>query len=112
MEVRNATGYLASRIVFYLMNLHTQRRTIYFARAGRSRNATYKSDEELSEEGREYAKRLAERLVGFREEEGREEVKLGERPRKLTVILHSPVISHFVPLSFRFHSAMFTLSLS
>lgn len=48
-------------------------------------NATYKSDEGMSEEGREYAKRLAERLVGFREEEGREEVKLGERPRKLTV---------------------------
>jgi len=85
MEVRNATGYLASRIVFYLMNLHTQRRTIYFARAGRSMNATYKSDEGLSEEGRDYAGRLAKRLVGFREEEGREEVMLGERPRKLTV---------------------------
>ena len=85
MEVRNATGYLASRIVFYLMNLHTQRRTLYFARAGRSTNTTYKSDEELSPEGVEYAKRLAERLMGFREEENRKDEEQGEKPRSLTV---------------------------
>ena len=89
MEVRNATGYLASRIVFYLMNLHTQRRTLYFARAGRSTNATYKSDEELSKEGLEYAKLLAERLMAFREEEHKREEEQGEKPRSLTVIPNS-----------------------
>jgi len=90
MEVRNATGYLASRIVFYLMNLHTQRRTLYFARAGRSTNKTYKSDEELSKEGLEYAKLLAERLMAFREEEHKREEEQGEKPRSLTVLPHLP----------------------
>jgi hypothetical protein len=86
MEVRNATGYLASRIVFYLMNLHTQRRTLYFARAGRSTNTTYKSDEELSKDGVEYARLLAGRLMAFREEEYKKDVEQGEKPRSLTVL--------------------------
>ena len=85
MEVRNATGYLASRIVFYLMNLHTQRRTIYFARAGRSTNRSYKSDDGLSEEGKEYAKLLIDRLLFFREEEHAKEREQGEKPRSLIV---------------------------
>jgi 6-phosphofructo-2-kinase len=85
MEVRNAKGYLASRIVFYLMNLHTQRRTLYFARAGRSTNPTFKSDNGLSHEGKEYARLLAKRLLSFREEEHSRELAQGERPRSLTV---------------------------
>src|SRR5271170_4005034 len=85
MEVRNATGYLASRIVFYLMNLHTQRRTIYFARAGRSTNTTHKSDEGLSDEGNQYAKLLADALLSFREVEHAKEREQGETPRSLTV---------------------------
>ena len=85
MEVRNATGYLASRIVFYLMNLHTQRRTIYFARAGRSTNTTHKSDEGLSDEGNQYAKLLADALLSFREVEHAKEREQGEKPRSLTV---------------------------
>jgi len=97
MEVRNATGYLASRIVFYLMNLHTQRRTLYFARAGRSTNATYKSDEALSKEGLEYAKLLAERLMAFREEEHKREEEQGEKPRSLTVIPNSPFPISLIP---------------
>ena len=86
MEVRNATGYLASRIVFYLMNLHTQHRTIYFARVGRSFSQTYKSDDPLTEEGKEYATRLAERLVSFRKEERTKDLALGEKLRSLTVL--------------------------
>ena len=85
MEVRNATGYLASRIVFYLMNLHTQRRTIYFARAGRSTNSSHKSDEGLTEEGKKYATLLAHALLSFRQVEHTKEREQGEKPRSLTV---------------------------
>jgi hypothetical protein len=85
MEVRNATGYLASRIVFYLMNLHTQRRTLYFARAGRSQNPTYKSDEQLSPEGKDYARHLTDCLLSFRKGEHAKEIEQGEKPRSLTV---------------------------
>lgn len=88
MEVRNATGYLASRIVFYLMNLHTQRRTIYFARAGRSKSVAYKSDEPLTPEGEEYAQRLVDTLKSFRKEERAEDIAQGDKPRMLTV--HPP----------------------
>ena len=87
MEVRNATGYLASRIVFYLMNLHTQRRTIYFARGGQSTNLTYKSDDGLTPEGRRYAALLTKKLLSFREEEHAREVEQGEKPRSLKVYL-------------------------
>jgi 6-phosphofructo-2-kinase / fructose-2,6-biphosphatase 4 len=85
MEVRNCSGYLASRIVFYLMNLHTQRRTIYFAREGRSLNHTFKSDEGLSSEGKDYAHKLAARLLAFRKEESDQDLKQGEKPRDLLV---------------------------
>ena len=88
MEVRNATGYLASRIVFYLMNLHIQRRTIYFARAGRSGRATYKSDEPLTPEGEAYAERLVDRLLSFRKEEHTKDLEQGEKPRPLIVCPH------------------------
>lgn len=85
MEVRNCTGYLASRIVFYLMNLHTQRRTLYFARAGRSVKTTFKSDDELSAEGKSYAQKLATRLMAFRKEEHARDLEQGEKPRNLIV---------------------------
>ena len=87
MEVRNATGYLASRIVFYLMNLHTQRRTIYFARVGLSTNRTYKSDEGLTPEGHQYAKALADRLLSFRKVEIERDIERGDKPRSLTVTM-------------------------
>jgi 6-phosphofructo-2-kinase / fructose-2,6-biphosphatase 4 len=85
MEVQNATGYLESRILFYLMNLHTQRRTIYFARSGQSLNATYKSDEDLTPVGKRYAQLLANRLISFRREEHARDLEQGEKSRSLTV---------------------------
>lgn len=85
MEVQNAKGYLASRIVFYLMNLHTQRRTLYFARAGRSKNATFKSDDSLTPQGEKYSHQLADRLISFRQEEHAKDIAQGEKPRSLTV---------------------------
>ena len=87
MELRNTTGYLASRIVFYLMNLHTQRRTLYFARAGKSLGTTYKSDLGLAHEGKIYARLLVDRLLSFRKEEHVRDVEQGEKTRSLTVTL-------------------------
>jgi 6-phosphofructo-2-kinase/fructose-2,6-biphosphatase 4 len=95
MEVRNATGYLASKMVFYLMNLHTQRRTLYFARAGKKGNPMFKSDDGLTPEGMEYAQRLTKRLLSFRKEEKAQDLQQGEKPRSLTV--HPPP-PHSFPL--------------
>lgn len=80
-------GYLQSRIVYYLMNLHIQPRKIYFARVrrgtsfwcikerscllfpqtGKAINETsYKRDAELSPEGFEYAEKLKEFVLAYR----------------------------------------------
>jgi len=59
--VNNIQGYLQSRIVFFLMNIHNQFRTIYFARSGQSLiEHSYKADSDLSPAGWEYAERLKE----------------------------------------------------
>jgi hypothetical protein len=67
------------------MNLHTQRRTLYFARAGESVNTTFKSDDGLSPEGQKYAKNLAAQTIAYRELEHAQEREQGEKPRSLTV---------------------------
>ncbi|CAM0140106.1 unnamed protein product [Umbelopsis sp. WA50703] len=65
--VNNVHGYLQSRLVFYLMNLHIQPRTIYFARPGLSLNdSRYKEDPDLAPEGHEYAEKLKEFLLSYR----------------------------------------------
>ncbi|KAF8903376.1 6-phosphofructo-2-kinase-domain-containing protein [Gymnopilus junonius] len=52
-------GYLQSRIVFFLMNIHNKFRTIYFARSGQSLiEHSYKADSDLSPGGWEYAEKL------------------------------------------------------
>ncbi|KAJ3994306.1 bifunctional 6-phosphofructo-2-kinase/fructose-2,6-bisphosphate 2-phosphatase [Lentinula boryana] len=57
--VNNIKGYLQSRIVFFLMNIHNTPRTIYFARSGQSLiEHSYKADSDLSPPGWEYAERL------------------------------------------------------
>ncbi|KAJ1920363.1 hypothetical protein H4219_001338 [Mycoemilia scoparia] len=57
--VNQINGYLQTRIVFYLMNLHISNRTIYLARSGQSvREDSYKADAQLSEEGIKYSKAL------------------------------------------------------
>ncbi|KAK7208068.1 putative 6-phosphofructo-2-kinase [Myxozyma melibiosi] len=64
-------GYLPNRIVFYLMNLQIKAGCVYFARAGRSTETRpkYKSDPHLSEEGLDYAKKLADTLLEHRRKE-------------------------------------------
>ncbi|KIP04737.1 hypothetical protein PHLGIDRAFT_129322 [Phlebiopsis gigantea 11061_1 CR5-6] len=59
--VNELRGYLQSRIVFFLMNIHNRFRTIYFARSGQSLiEHSYKADSDLSPAGWEYAERLKE----------------------------------------------------
>ncbi|KAI7859429.1 6-phosphofructo-2-kinase-domain-containing protein [Circinella umbellata] len=65
--VNNVMGYLQSRMVYYLMNLHVQPRKIYFARTGETDHIEcYKGDDELSAEGHAYAKALKEFVVNYR----------------------------------------------
>lgn len=81
-------GYLGSRIVFYLMNLHVKPRTLYFARAGKSEDRSYKSDAPLSlPEGTEYAKKLADAVIRRRAVLREEAINCGLEPedRPLTV---------------------------
>ena len=63
-------SYLSHRIVFYLLNLHIKARHTYFARAGTTLDEeSYKADASLSQQGKEYAKKMTETLVRHREEE-------------------------------------------
>ncbi|ORY92088.1 6-phosphofructo-2-kinase-domain-containing protein [Syncephalastrum racemosum] len=65
--VNKVQGYLQSRIVYYLMNLHNQPRTVYFAREGKSLDEQlYKKDADLSPEGLQYAERLEKFLLDYR----------------------------------------------
>jgi 6-phosphofructo-2-kinase/fructose-2,6-biphosphatase 4 len=73
-----AFGYLSQRIVFYLLNLHIKSRQTYFARAGTTRDEdSYKADANLSEDGRDYAKKMSEVLLKYREEEKQRMVDQG-----------------------------------
>ena len=71
LTVNNCTfGYLSHRIVFYLLNLHIKSRHTYFARAGTSREEdSYRVDATLSDQGREYAKKMGDTLLAHRENE-------------------------------------------
>ncbi|EEP78291.1 conserved hypothetical protein [Uncinocarpus reesii 1704] len=71
MMINNCSfGYLHHRIVFYLLNLHIQNRRTYFARAGTSLEAdSYKADASLSPQGEDYARKMTQRLLEYREEE-------------------------------------------
>ncbi|KAF8637765.1 hypothetical protein AX17_002590 [Amanita inopinata Kibby_2008] len=69
IEVNNIKGYLQSRIVFFLMNIHNRYRTIYFARSGQSLlEHSYKADSDLSPAGWDYAEKLKDFLLERRAE--------------------------------------------
>ncbi|KAJ7634849.1 6-phosphofructo-2-kinase-domain-containing protein [Roridomyces roridus] len=69
--VNDIQGYLQSRIVFFLMNIHNRYRTIYFARSGQSLiEHSYKADSDLSPPGWDYAERLKEFVVERRAKQG------------------------------------------
>ncbi|KAL4071426.1 histidine phosphatase superfamily [Scleroderma yunnanense] len=59
--VNQIRGYLQSRIVFFLMNIHNRFRMIYFARSGQSLiEHSYKADSDLSPAGWDYSEKLKE----------------------------------------------------
>ncbi|KAI8975606.1 6-phosphofructo-2-kinase-domain-containing protein [Mycotypha africana] len=70
--INHIQGYLESRIVYYLMNLHIAPRKIYFSRHGESQyNLLGKigGDSNLSERGRLYASKLPELIKTNLEEQ-------------------------------------------
>ena len=87
IELNNCNfGYLANRIVFYLMNLHIKSRHTYFVRVGQNTNIckletkidqagttrdddSYKVDAPLSDQGEDYAFKMSQTLLRHREEE-------------------------------------------
>lgn len=79
-----AFGYLSQRIVFYLLNLHIKSRQTYFARAGTTRDEdSYKIDASLSPEGHDYAKKMSDALLKYREEEKGHLISQGARDAAL-----------------------------
>ena len=73
--VNNVQGYLQNRIVFFLMNIHNQERTIYFARTGESLvEHIYKADAGLSSLGYQYANRLCDFIRTLRSKDRRSRI--------------------------------------
>ncbi|ORY94169.1 6-phosphofructo-2-kinase-domain-containing protein [Syncephalastrum racemosum] len=86
ITVNRVAGYLQSRIVYYLMNLHVRPRKIYFARTGKALNdLSYKGDAELSEEGHQYAQQLKSFLLAYRLQQTTASGTPEEQERPLTV---------------------------
>lgn len=89
LVINNVQGYLQSRIVFYLMNVHHKKRTIWFARSGQSLiEHSYKADSDLSAQGEEYAQKLRDFITTKRLELQEERIKNGEQAqqeRRLTI---------------------------
>ncbi|KAL7751394.1 hypothetical protein RI367_003254 [Sorochytrium milnesiophthora] len=70
IECNNIKGYLQTRIVLYLMNLHATPRTIYLMRNGESTSeASFREDPPLSEKGREYGRQAAEFFFALRQKQ-------------------------------------------
>jgi len=83
--VNNIKGYLQSRIVFFLMNIHNRFRMIYFARSGQSLiEHSYRADSDLSPAGWEYAERLKEFVVE-RRAKSLEQRGLNAKGRRLVI---------------------------
>ncbi|KAK0530120.1 hypothetical protein OC834_003420 [Tilletia horrida] len=91
--VNNIQGYLQSRIVFFLMNIHNKQRTIYFARAGEALiEHLYKADADLSSLGWAYADRLAEFMEELRHRKAAESEEMSslERQRRASILTQMP----------------------
>ncbi|KAG0068402.1 hypothetical protein BGZ89_004768 [Linnemannia elongata] len=86
--VNNVQGFLQSKIVYYLMNLHISPRKIYFARNGVSLNEhSYRADAPLSPAGHKYAENLKKFVLKLRENQTllSPATTTAEAPRQLTV---------------------------
>ncbi|PRT56921.1 hypothetical protein B9G98_04541 [Wickerhamiella sorbophila] len=60
-------GYLLNRVLLFLLNSRRQQGSFFFARAGTTGvpNEPLRSDNDLSEEGKEYARTLARTLMNY-----------------------------------------------
>ncbi|KAH8089052.1 6-phosphofructo-2-kinase-domain-containing protein [Filobasidium floriforme] len=77
--IHRIEGYLQTRCCFFLMNIHNQPRTIYFARSGQSLiEHSYKADSDLSPAGWEYAERLKAAVMSRRKQVMEERREAGE----------------------------------
>ncbi|UZJ54967.1 hypothetical protein CBS101457_004287 [Exobasidium rhododendri] len=77
--VNNIQGYLQSRVVFFLMNIHNKQRTIYLARAGEALiEHLYKADADLSSLGWEYADKLCETMEDRRNKLAQKSIEKAE----------------------------------
>ncbi|CAE6451659.1 unnamed protein product [Rhizoctonia solani] len=98
-------GYLQTRIIFFLMNIHNKYRTIYFARSGQSLiEHSYKADSDLSDVGWEYAEKLKEFVLQRREKQLAERKKLGiavDENKKLTIWTSTRRRSHHTAWPFQ-----------
>lgn len=83
LTVHNVRGYLQSRIVFFLMNIHNEYRTIWFARSGQSEiEHSFKADSDLTPAGEKYADALCEFIVNKRRGDRASRLGRGERHQK------------------------------
>ncbi|KAF8753740.1 Bifunctional 6-phosphofructo-2-kinase fructose-2,6-bisphosphate 2-phosphatase [Rhizoctonia solani] len=98
-------GYLQTRIIFFLMNIHNKYRTIYFARSGQSLiEHSYKADSDLSEAGWEYSEKLMNFVLQRREKHLAERKKLGtavDENKKLTIWTSTRRRSHHTAWPFQ-----------
>ncbi|RSH84266.1 uncharacterized protein EHS24_005780 [Apiotrichum porosum] len=79
IDVNRIEGYLQTRCCFFLMNIHTKPRTIFFARSGQSLiEHSYKADSDLSPAGWEYAERLKAAVAARRKKLREERKERGE----------------------------------
>ncbi|KAF9358960.1 hypothetical protein BGX26_000502 [Mortierella sp. AD094] len=87
--VNNAQGFLQSKIVYFLTNLHISRRKIFFARNGVSLNEqSYRADAPLAPAGHRYAENLKNFLLQLRENQALSSpttTAAQESPRQLAV---------------------------
>ncbi|KAL7277380.1 hypothetical protein ACG7TL_009242 [Trametes sanguinea] len=103
--VNHIHGYLQSRIVFFLMNIHNRPRTIYFARSGQSLiEHSYKADSDLSPAGWEYAERLKE-FVLERRAKSLEQRGINPAERRLVIWTSARRRSHHTAWPFLTHGA-------
>ncbi|PCH35197.1 bifunctional 6-phosphofructo-2-kinase/fructose-2,6-bisphosphate 2-phosphatase [Wolfiporia cocos MD-104 SS10] len=103
--VNNIRGYLQSRIVFFLMNIHNKFRTIYFARSGQSLiEHSYKADSDLSPAGWDYSERLKE-FVLERRAKSLEQRGIDPTTRRLIIWTSARRRSHHTAWPFLSHTS-------
>lgn len=99
IEINRIEGYLQTRCCFFLMNIHTRPRTIFFARVGSTMLSdlhksgqsliehSFKADSDLSPAGWEYAERLKAAVTARRKALREERRSRGEETKENPLIV-------------------------